>query len=332
MSIIYIKEEGSKVQFSGGRLTVLSGNNSNSFPIESIDAMVVIGQIALSNACSIQMLERGIPVTYISSRGKYYGRLQSTKHTNIHRQRLQFKQGEDENFCMGLAKSFVEAKVNNQLVLLRRYNRNVQIDEVAESIEKMEQLRHIIKRANSTSQLMGYEGTASRVYFGALSQLVEKEFAFKGRTRMPPKDEFNSLLSYGYTLLLYEIFTVIESRGINPYAGFMHKDKHGHPALASDLIEEWRPVIVDSLVLNLIQGHRINKSDFTKDDETGGVFLKKEGNKKYVMAFEDKLKVEVKYFEDMNCSFRRGIEHQVLCLIKAIESGEPNHYMPIRVR
>lgn len=114
---------------------------------------------------------------------------------------------------------------------------------------------------------MGCEGNAAKNYFAALPKLVQPEFRFSGRTKQPPKDAFNSMLSLGYTMLLYEIYSEIENRGLTPYIGFLHSDRDGHPALASDLMEEWRSVIVDSAVLSLVQGGEIHISQFTEDEE-----------------------------------------------------------------
>lgn len=132
--------------------------------------------------------------------------------------------------------------------------------------------------------MMGYEGNASKVYFKSLGQLVNSNFKFYNRSKMPPRDPFNAMLSLGYTLLLYEIYTAISLKGLNPYAGFMHKDKQGHPALASDMIEEWRPVIVDSLVMKLIQNNDILLNDFYNDGDA--VLLTKSGLKKFIQSFE----------------------------------------------
>ncbi len=141
------------------------------------------------------------------------------------------------------------------------------------------------------------------------------------------------MLSYGYTILLYEIYTAIVNRGLNPYAGFMHQDKQGHPALASDLMEEWRAVLIDSLVMGMIQGHEIHKADFTRDEETKGIYLTKEGNRKFITGFEKKVRTQSKYFDKHNkVTFRRGIDLQVLSLVNAIEQNNIDLYEPILIR
>lgn len=120
---------------------------------------------------------------------------------------------------------------------------------------------------------MGYEVNAAREYFKALSSLIKKEFYFHGRSKRPPKDPFNSKISLEYTILMYEIVGELENKGISPYIGFMHSDIERHPTLASDLLEEWRSVIVDAIVMSLIQGNEIGIELFWRDEETGAVII-----------------------------------------------------------
>jgi CRISPR-associated protein Cas1 len=198
----------------------------------------------------------------------------------------------------------------------------------------MKKIKEKIETASSIEQIMGYEGTASRKYFEGLSFLIKREFHFNGRTRMPPKDPFNSLLSFGYTLLLYEAYTAVLNKGLHPYAGIMHKDRQGHPALASDLIEEWRPVIVDSLSFSLLEKRTFKKEDFIENEEKGGVYLNKNQTKRFIKEFERKLRTEARYIESIEgrMSFRRALQHQAGMLVKAIEKRDPSLYNPVKVR
>lgn len=131
----------------------------------------------------------------------------------------------------------------------------------------MKILKDKISENLTLKEIMGYEGNAAREYFCGLSKIIKPEFSFKGRNRMPPKDPFNSLISLGYTLLLHEAYGEIENKGLSPYCGYLHSDHERHPTLASDLMEEWRAVIVDSVVLSLIQGNEISPDDFYTDKD-----------------------------------------------------------------
>lgn len=333
MSNIYITEKGIKISYKQGRLVCTPANgDAVSIPLAEVDSISITDGVSLTSNSLASLLQKGAPVTYMSGKGMVYGRLVSTKHVNINRQRKQFRLGDNDEYCLSLSKKIISAKINNQIVLLKRYNRVPQSQEVKHLIEKILALKNPFERANSISSAMGFEGVSARYYFLALSKLVNENFKFIGRNRMPPTDEFNSLLSYGYTILLYEIFNALENKGLNPYAGYLHKDKHGHPALASDLLEEWRAIIVDSLAVNMVNNYGILKSDFDRNEGVKAVYIKKTGKQKFIQGLEKKLDVEVAYFADEQMSFRKGIELQVMKLVRSIEEGNADLYTPIKIR
>ena len=173
-----------------------------------------------------------------------------------------------------------------------------------------------------------------KYYFKRLSKLVEPEFSFNGRSRRPPKDEFNAMISLGYSILMNEMYGKVENKGLNPYFGFIHRDKEHHPTLVSDLIEEWRAVIVDSVVMSLINGHEISLEHFYGDMEEPGCFLTKEGMKIFINKLEKKERTDTKYLSYVNyaVSFRRAIELQIVELVKALEMEDATLYKPIRIR
>ena len=181
---------------------------------------------------------------------------------------------------------------------------------------------------------MGYEGYAARAYFAGLAEVIDPEFKFKGRSKQPPLDEFNSMISLGYSILMNVLYSSIEAKGLNPYFGFMHRDREKHPTLASDLMEEWRAVIVDSVAMSLVNGHEIHKEDFYFDMETPGCFLTRSGLKIFLGKMENKLSTKAKYLPnvDYSVSFRYGIALQIDSLIKAMESHDARLYKPIEIR
>lgn len=150
---------------------------------------------------------------------------------------------DDEDFSNNFAKRIIYAKISNQIVILRRYSRNSDND-VSDEIKMMKICTQKLDNAHTSEEIMGFEGTAAKYYFSALSKLVNNDFSFNCRSRMPPKDPFNSMLSLGYTLLMYEIYGEIENKGLSPYAGFLHKDRERHPTLASEFIEKEGVIII----------------------------------------------------------------------------------------
>jgi CRISPR-associated protein Cas1 len=188
--------------------------------------------------------------------------------------------------------------------------------------------------AMTIEELMGYEGIAAKSYFRVLSQLVVPTFRFNGRNRRPPKDPFNAMLSLGYSILLNNVYGAIETRGLNPYFGFFHRDREKHPTLASDLMEEWRAIIVDSTVMSLVNGYEIARTNFNKAKDGPGIFIDKPGMKIFLNKLERKFMADNKYlpYIDYAVSFRRAIDMQVVELSKAIDETDPTLYSPIIIR
>ncbi|MCR4440861.1 MAG: CRISPR-associated endonuclease Cas1 [Peptococcaceae bacterium] len=335
MSFLYVCEPDTRIRIEEGRIIAEKRGGLNvSIPLELLEGVVLMGSAQMTSSCSAELLEKGIPVTFLSKSGLFYGRLESTKHVNIIRQREQFRAGDDKDFCLKFSAKVVAAKIPNQVVVLRRYNRHIENAAVNEHISQMLLLEDAVLRAVTIAQIMGYEGAASRHYFKALSLMVNRRFAFSGRSRMPPLDPFNSLLSLGYTLLLYETYTAVVNKGLHPYAGLMHQDRQGHPALASDLIEEWRPVIADSLVMSIVQGGSLVPEDFTTDKKTGAVLLEKKALHKFIKYFEEKIRSEANYlpYANQRMSYRRAIQHQAGVLASCIENNNIDYYHPVRLR
>lgn len=335
MSTLYISEEGLSLEKSGNRMIIKRrAETLREVPLEKVENIVLMGRCYPTSPLMIEMLEREIPVTWLSGTGRFFGRLESTAGINIERQRDQFRRGDDPSFCLTLSKSFIGAKIKNSRVLLRRFNRETNNPKVEKIIEDLAELAEKADNASDINQLMGFEGYAGKMYFTGMSFLVSNFFRFKGRTKQPPKDPFNSLLSFGYTLLLYELYTAITNKGLHPYAGFLHQIRKGHPALASDLIEEWRPVIVDSMVMNIARKDIYKPDYFVNDEESGGVYLDKITSRDFIERFEDRIKTEHHYlaYIDHSTSFRESIQFQVGSLAKAIEENNASIYRPVIIR
>lgn len=333
MSYLYVTQDKSKISCRDNECIINYGDNEQCvIPIETLDGIDIFGATQLTTQAIQKFLLKGIPVSFYAKSGKYYGKLISTGHVNAKRQRKQSALGLNIEQYMVLDKKIISAKANNQLVILRRYSRNKEED-ISSEVKGIKALMYKIDKCKNIKQLMGYEGSIAKNYFKALSKLIDENFKFNGRSRRPPKDEFNSLISYGYTILFNEIYGKVEKHGLNPYFGFLHRDDENHPTLCSDLLEEWRPVIIDSLVMSLINGHEISKEYFSKNDD-GGIYLGKEAHKIFLKKLNDKMMTEQKYIESVEyeVSFRRGIDLQVINLVNAIESEDLSLYNPIRIR
>lgn len=333
MSFLYVNEDGATVGVESNQCVVKYADEmKKTLPIESLEGITIMGRSQVTTQCTIKCFKMGIPISYFSKGGIYFGRLQSTGHVNVARQRQQCKLY-DTPFATEFARKILKAKIKNQSVVLRRYEKSRQIN--LNEIQKMMNIcRSKIDSADKISEMIGFEGQAAKYYFKGLSECVEPEFKFSGRNRRPPKDEFNSMISLGYAILLNEIVCKIETKGLNPYYGFMHRDSEKHPTLASDLIEEWRAVIIDSVVMSMLNGHEIQKEDFRIDKDSKGCFIQKSGLSKYIVKLEKRLQNQIRYLQyvDYPVSFRRAILLQVNQLAKAIEEEDASLYEPIQIR
>ena len=272
----------------------------------------------------------GHPWHVVLRTGAFFGRLESTRHVHVFRQEQQILL-KGSPFYLALGCKAIAAKVHNQLTLLRRYNRRAELSEVRRDIEEILALRKHIFQCETSEQLMGYEGVIAKVYFRALGRLVPEEFSFSHRSRRPPLDAFNAMLSLGYTLLMYDIYTALSNEGLHPYFGFLHALKNRHPALASDLMEEWRAVLVDSMVLALVQHREIKPEHFAPSDDGEGIFLTREGRGIFLCAYEKKLRT-VNQYKPGKHSYRHSLAQQAGQYAQALMAQNAEIYEPILLR
>lgn len=333
MSLLYVNENGAVIGIEGNQCTVkYKDGKKRLIPIEVLEGITIMGSSQVTTACVEECMKKGIALSYFSKGGRYFGRLHSTGHVNTERQRCQCRLY-DTDFSLELGKRIIGAKLKNQSVVLRRYEKSKGL-ELAEYQKMLRICQDKVLRCESISELIGYEGQGAKYYFGGLAHCIEEEFAFSGRSKRPPKDEFNSMISLGYSVLMNEVYCKIEMKGLNPYFGFIHRDAEKHPTLASDMMEEWRAVIVDATVMSIINGHEIHKEDFYVDTEQPGCYLTKNGLKIFLNKLEKKFQTEVRYlaYIEYAVSFRRAILLQMEQLAKAIEAGDASLYIPVQIR
>ena len=256
MGFLYVNENGATIGVEANQCTVnYKDGMKRLIPIESLDGITIMGRSQMTTQCAEECMSRGIPVSYFSKGGKYFGRLISTGHVNVSRQRKQSALYDTE-FAATLAMKILCAKIKNQSVVLRRYEKSRGIN-LEEEQKMLTICKNKIMTCNRIEEMIGFEGQAAKYYFKGLAACIDKEFSFQGRSRRPPRDEFNSMISLGYSILMNEVYCKIEMKGLNPYFGFIHRDAEKHPTLASDMMEEWRAVIVDATAMSMINGHEI---------------------------------------------------------------------------
>lgn len=329
MSYLYVVEQGSQIGISGGYFSITKkGILLKEIPMELLESISVFGSVQITSTAISKCFENGIHINYFSSFGKFRGYLSMIDQYDVEKMQKQLIFSQDEQKRLEISKKLISAKIHNQRVVLRRYADN----QFKNELIKMKRLEKKVMLAKDENFIRGYEGLASRTYFLSLANLIHEDFRFNNRNRRPAEDPFNAMLNFGYSLLYSEISGHVIAKKLNPYIGVLHKNRKGHMALVSDLIEEWRAVIIDSTILSMIQGHEINLDDFQWDDR--GICLSFDGMKKVIHKIEKKLETTNKYmdYHNKNISFRREIWYQVNRFSKCIMNMECDTYRPIMIR
>ena len=259
-SNLYVYDQGSILDYTNDSLVLIydpKRNRKKEISTENLDRIIIFGDVQLTVSCIQNALKNNIPITFLSNEGSYFGSLEPTNYVDIKRQKLQFKKSEDNDFCLALSKIFVKAKIKNQRNLLFRENSSAKEPVASIYSTRILVLLNDVDKAQSIEELNSIIEKMNTFYFTGLSYFLGDDFNFTTRVKMPPKDPFNSMLSFGYTLLIYEIQNIILSKGLNPYIGFFASDEEGIPCLCSDLMEEWRTILVDALAFKLLKTKKI---------------------------------------------------------------------------
>lgn len=230
---------------------------------EELDQVILAGNIGLMPGAIRLFVDFGVDVVFITIHGRFRGRLATKAGERNRLQRKQFLVFDDRERSLAFAKKYVVGKLVNFRILLRRYNKRYRDTRVSSSMAILRAATRKVEVATGFDSLRGYEGSATREYFSAFSRLVNNDyFKFTKRTRRPPRDPFNALLSFSYMMLVTTVRTRVNLVGLDPYLGSLHSVSYGRPSLVLDLMEEFRPVIVDNLVLNLVNKRMISMNDF----------------------------------------------------------------------
>jgi len=332
MSVIYVTEQGALLAKTGQRLLVKKGKETLlDIPAIEVSQVIAFGSVSITPATVSFLLGRGIDVAFLTRTGRYKGRLQPEFSKKVSLRQRQFARAADGDFCLEVAKAVVRGKIANARTICMRRNRELGDKKIGGVVRRLERARRKAAKASSIEAVRGQEGAAGAAYYEAFGRMIKAEgFSFEKRTKRPPKDTVNALLSLGYTLLHNNVYAMINVVGLDPYQGFFHAVKHGHPALASDLSEEFRAIVVDSLVLAVINKGIIKPGDFRPS--RGGIYLTKEGLKKFVGQYEGRMssKVMHPHFGE-RMSYMQCIERQVR-FFSWVLTGREEEYKPFEVK
>ncbi len=331
---LYVQEPGARVAKSGETLVIETEAGKTEVALGDVSELVLHGPVGLTTPAVASLLREEIPVTWASSGGWVLGHTVSTGHRNIAIRIAQFRAAFDERRCLVFARSLVVAKIRNTRVFLRRNFKNGDDAERDAVLEAMSRLADRDAHAAGMEELLGIEGEAAARYFRLFTTMLSDAardfpaFAFEKRTRRPPVDPVNAMLSLGYTLLTRTWLTVLSAVGFDPYLGFYHQPRFGRPALALDMIEPFRPILADSTVIQVINNGEIKAGDFV----TAGtaVNLKPQARRAFIAAYERRLEQEVTHpLFGYRVSMRRLLEVQARLLARHLdgEIAEYPHYL-----
>ncbi len=331
MTTLYVTDLGAYVRVQNKQFQVfLRDELKCSVPVNRVTHIVLFGCSNLSHGAVSLCLLHKIPVLYLSSNGRYFGQLQTTGQAQVQYLIYQVQRSFDEEFILRQAKAIVGAKLHNSRVLLMRLNRRRKTEVATSAISELLGLMELAGLAESLDVLLGYEGQGASLYFPAFASVLKGEWDFERRTRRPPTDPVNSLLSLGYTLLHQNLHSMVEVAGLHTHFGNLHVPRDNHPALVSDLIEEFRALVVDSLVAYLVNKRIFVLEDFTPPDERGGVYLHPDGLKRFLTQWEKRLQTQISHPNSgLKVDYRRCFELQVWEYIRCL-TGEQEVYRPMR--
>lgn len=318
---------------------VVEVNNEKVFqaPIHSIENIVCFGFKALSPALMAFCAENNVGISYLSENGKFLARVYGAQQGNVLLRKAQYDLADNELHSLSIARPIIAAKVTNYRHLLLRHQRN-HPDNCSESVflaaETMGRRLTNIQAVESLDELRGYEGECATLYFGVLSSLItsqQEDFTFSKRTKRPPLDPANALLSFLYAIIANDVRSAVETTGLDPQVGFLHQIRSGRPSLALDIMEEFRAYLGDRIMLNLINLKQVTKKDFDIR-ESGEVRMSDEARKTLLSAYQKRKQEEITHpflGEKMTIGLLPHIQAQLLA---RYIRGDIEEYPPFYLR
>jgi CRISP-associated protein Cas1 len=332
MSTLYITQQDTVLRKVDERLKVTSnGQTLLDIPLIKVSQVVAFGRVTVTAATVATLMEHSVDLCYLSEHGRYIGRLEPRFSKNSLLRVEQWRAAFDERRKLTIARQCVLGKLANMRVMLLRANREEGRPELTSAIERLKEAERAAEACQNLDTLRGYEGEGSAAYFSVFEYLIKQDVAFPGRVRRPPTDPVNAMLSFGYTLLYNDLHSACNIVGFDPYVGYLHADRYGRANLALDLMEEFRPIVIDSVVLTCVNKRIIQKDDFIV--ELGGAHrLSDDARRRFLLQYEERKNTEFKHpVFGYRISYQRCFELQARLLAKFLQ-GELEAYPPLQTK
>ena len=329
-TVVYVDRPGSLLRSRGERLTVEHQDEVLfRLNLRRIRQVVCIGRVGMTTPFLHRALRDGIDIVLLDEHGGPEGRLTSLAHSDPTARRAQYRLADDPPAARELARSFIDGKIANMRVALLRAGRRGPNPARADIAETLAVTRLMLADATSIDEIMGHEGAATREYFRAWRDDIETDWGFTARQRRPPPDPVNAMLSFGYTLLASEAIAALGTAGLDPAVGFLHQARWGRPNLALDLMEEFRPVLVDAVVLRCLTTGIVRQEDFTIEPDTG-CRMNPRARHSFLAAYERRMLTLFTHEPTgRRVSYRVGIGLQARALARTILDPD-RPYRPVR--
>ncbi len=332
MGTLYVVEQGARIEKEHQRFLVTKEDQVLAeVPAARLGGVVLVGNVGVTTPALVALLEQQIPLTMLDSLGQLRGRLVPAMAKNIGLRHLQYERARDAQFCLRISRAIVIGKLRSYRYLAGRILR---ARTASDQREQMVRLAHCLKqagRADSMDSLRGCEGAGSRAYFAVLRTGLRAGMGFEKRARRPPPDPINALMGLGYTLLGHSLMAALETVGLDPYDGFYHADKYGRPALALDLVEEFRAPIVDSIVRTMVNKRVVGPEDFSPGPG-GGLRCSQRGLRMFFHQYSARLATAVKHpSAGRALTYQKCFEVQARILARVLK-GEMAEYVPFITR
>jgi CRISPR-associated protein Cas1 len=302
LNTLYVTTQGSYLARDGETVVVRVDNEDRlRVPIHSLDGIVCFGRVSCSPPLMGFCGERNVTISFLDEQGGFYARVQGPVSGNVLLRREQYRWADDPDRCARIARAVVIAKVaNSRTVLLRAlrdHPNNEHAPEIEAAVEKLSRVLRSLQEDVPLDIVRGCEGEAAKAYFGVFDHLIVAQkdaFYFRERTRRPPLDNLNALLSFLYVLLAHDARSALEGVGLDPAVGFLHRDRPGRPGLALDLMEEFRPFLADRLVLSLVNRQQVQGRGFERA-ESGAVRMDDATRKEVLVAYQKRKQEEIQH-------------------------------------
>lgn len=303
LNTLYVTAEGAWLRKEGANIVMeVERQERARLPVHMLESLVCIGRVSVSPPLLGYCADQGISISYLTPQGRFLARVEGPVSGNVLLRREQYRRSDDPSHCAAIVRNLLVGKIHNQRAVLARGWRDhgERLTDAAVFQHALKRLKRIPQRMmleTDVDRLRGLEGEAAQAYFGVFDQLIRVEtplLRFSGRNRRPPRDAFNALLSFLYTLLTHDCRSALEAVGLDPAVGFLHRDRPGRPSLALDLAEEFRPLLGERLALSLINRRQLNERDFTVFDN-GAVQMRDDARKTVLVAYQERKREQLQH-------------------------------------